>query len=93
MCSLPGLCQFQTDKCSLFANCEVIAYEKWRSRYRGWSEIRVYTANVNRIPKSKSILVSLIEFKTMNLDGTSTSGLTPNKTNWAAPIKMAPFYG
>lgn len=29
----------------------------------------------------------------MTLDGKSTSGLAPNKTNWAAPIEVAPFYG
>jgi tricarballylate dehydrogenase len=33
------------------------------------------------------------EFNLMALDGKSTNGLTPNKTNWAAPIKVAPFYG
>lgn len=33
------------------------------------------------------------EFDPTTLDGKSTSGLTPNKTNWAAPIKVAPFYG
>ncbi|KAI2694759.1 hypothetical protein CBS147372_9598 [Penicillium roqueforti] len=27
------------------------------------------------------------------LDGKSTFGLSPDKTNWAAPIKVAPFYG
>ena len=27
------------------------------------------------------------------LDGKSTSGLTPEKTNWAAPIEKPPFYG
>ena len=27
------------------------------------------------------------------LDGQSTSGLTPEKTNWAAPIVKPPFYG
>lgn len=27
------------------------------------------------------------------LDGKSTSGLSPNKTNWAAQIKEPPFYG
>ncbi|KIW77542.1 hypothetical protein Z517_09988 [Fonsecaea pedrosoi CBS 271.37] len=26
-------------------------------------------------------------------DGKSTRGLTPEKSNWAAPIKVAPFYG
>lgn len=33
------------------------------------------------------------EFNPMALDGKRTFGLTPNKTNWAAPIKVAPFYG
>ena len=27
------------------------------------------------------------------LDGKATSGLTPDKTNWAAPIEKPPFYG
>ena len=27
------------------------------------------------------------------LDGKATSGLTPEKTNWAAPIETPPFYG
>ena len=27
------------------------------------------------------------------LDGKTTSGLTPEKTNWAAPIEKPPFYG
>ena len=29
----------------------------------------------------------------MKLDGKATTGLKPNKTNWAAPIVKAPFYG
>lgn len=29
----------------------------------------------------------------MKLDGKGTSGLTPEKTNWANPIVKAPFYG
>lgn len=33
------------------------------------------------------------EFDLMKLDGKSTTGLKPNKTNWAAPIVKAPFYG
>jgi hypothetical protein len=33
------------------------------------------------------------EFDVMKLDGKATSGLSPNKTNWANPIKKAPFYG
>lgn len=33
------------------------------------------------------------EFDLMKLDGKGTTGLTPNKTNWALPIKDAPFYG
>ena len=33
------------------------------------------------------------EFDLMKLDGKATTGLKPNKTNWAAPIKKAPFYG
>lgn len=32
-------------------------------------------------------------FDLMKLDGKATSGLKPNKTNWAQPIKKAPFYG
>lgn len=32
-------------------------------------------------------------FDLMKLDGKATTGLKPNKTNWAAPIKKAPFYG
>lgn len=33
------------------------------------------------------------EFDLMKLDGKSTTGLKPNKTNWAAPIAKGPFYG
>ncbi|KAK3709506.1 hypothetical protein LTR37_010879 [Vermiconidia calcicola] len=33
------------------------------------------------------------EFDLMKLDGKATSGLSPNKTNWAQPITKAPFYG
>jgi hypothetical protein len=33
------------------------------------------------------------EFDVMKLDGKATSGLSPNKTNWANPINKAPFYG
>lgn len=29
----------------------------------------------------------------MKLDGKATSGLKPNKTNWANPIATPPFYG
>lgn len=32
-------------------------------------------------------------FDLMKLDGKSTTGLKPNKTNWASPISKAPFYG
>ena len=33
------------------------------------------------------------EFNLMKLDGKATTGLKPNKTNWANPIVKAPFYG
>ncbi|KAJ4333457.1 hypothetical protein N0V95_009417 [Ascochyta clinopodiicola] len=33
------------------------------------------------------------EFDLMKLDGKATTGLIPNKTNWANPINKAPFYG
>jgi len=33
------------------------------------------------------------EFDTSRLDGLSTQGLTPNKTNWARSITQPPFYG
>ncbi|KAF2103028.1 succinate dehydrogenase/fumarate reductase flavo protein subunit [Rhizodiscina lignyota] len=32
-------------------------------------------------------------FDLMKLDGKATTGLTPDKTNWANPIDKAPFYG
>ncbi|KAK3051935.1 hypothetical protein LTR09_006889 [Extremus antarcticus] len=32
-------------------------------------------------------------FDLMKLDGKATTGLSPNKTNWAAPITKGPFYG
>lgn len=32
-------------------------------------------------------------FDLMKLDGKATTGLKPNKMNWANPIKKAPFYG
>lgn len=32
-------------------------------------------------------------FDLMKLDGKATTGLSPNKTNWANPIEKAPFYG
>jgi len=33
------------------------------------------------------------EFKPTELDGLTTSGLSPAKTNWARPIDTPPFYG
>ena len=33
------------------------------------------------------------EFDLMKLDGKATTGLKPNKTNWASKIEKAPFYG
>ncbi|KAI8298363.1 3-ketosteroid 1-dehydrogenase helE [Colletotrichum sp. SAR11_240] len=33
------------------------------------------------------------DFDLMKLDGKATTGLKPNKTNWANPIAKAPFYG
>jgi hypothetical protein len=33
------------------------------------------------------------EFNLMSLDGKATTGLKPNKTNWANPIDKPPFYG
>lgn len=32
-------------------------------------------------------------FDLMKLDGKATTGLNPNKTNWAAKIEKGPFYG
>lgn len=32
-------------------------------------------------------------FDLMKLDGKATTGLKPNKTNWAAKIEQGPFYG
>ncbi|PMD29517.1 succinate dehydrogenase/fumarate reductase flavo protein subunit [Hyaloscypha variabilis F] len=32
-------------------------------------------------------------FDLMRLDGKATTGLSPNKTNWANPINKAPYYG
>ncbi|EME78694.1 uncharacterized protein MYCFIDRAFT_86959 [Pseudocercospora fijiensis CIRAD86] len=32
-------------------------------------------------------------FDLMKLDGKATTGLSPNKTNWAAKIEKGPFYG
>ena len=33
------------------------------------------------------------EFRPTELDGLSTNGLTPPKTNWARPISQPPYYG
>jgi succinate dehydrogenase/fumarate reductase flavoprotein subunit len=33
------------------------------------------------------------EFDLMKLDGKATTGLSPNKTNWANPINKPPFFG
>jgi replication initiation and membrane attachment protein DnaB len=33
------------------------------------------------------------EFDLMKLDGKATTGLHPNKTNWANPINKPPYYG
>jgi tricarballylate dehydrogenase len=33
------------------------------------------------------------EFDLMSLDGKATTGLSPNKTNWANPINKPPYYG
>ena len=33
------------------------------------------------------------EFDLMKLDGKATSGLSPNKTNWANPINKPPYFG
>ncbi|KAK5464880.1 hypothetical protein LTS15_001443 [Exophiala xenobiotica] len=33
------------------------------------------------------------EFDLMKLDGKRTTGLSPDKTNWAQPINTPPFYG
>lgn len=32
-------------------------------------------------------------FDLMKLDGKATTGLSPNKTNWANPIAKGPYYG
>jgi tricarballylate dehydrogenase len=32
-------------------------------------------------------------FDNLKLDGNATTGLTPNKTNWARPVDKPPFYG
>jgi len=32
-------------------------------------------------------------FDLMSLDGKATTGLSPNKTNWANPINKPPYYG
>ncbi|OAG02174.1 succinate dehydrogenase/fumarate reductase flavo protein subunit [Paraphaeosphaeria sporulosa] len=33
------------------------------------------------------------QFDLMKLDGKATTGLSPNKTNWANPINNSPYYG
>ena len=33
------------------------------------------------------------EFDLLKLDGKATTGLSPNKTNWANPISKGPFFG
>lgn len=33
------------------------------------------------------------EFDLMKLDGKATTGLSPNKTNWANKIDTPPYYG
>jgi hypothetical protein len=33
------------------------------------------------------------EFDLLKLDGKATSGLSPNKTNWANPINKPPYFG
>ncbi|KAJ5512007.1 hypothetical protein N7453_004110 [Penicillium expansum] len=113
---------------SLFATCEVIAYETWRDqnqkayfitdapimdRFRpGWvydttdldpekgETIEDLAVKLGLVPQELKKTVDEYnasingkEFDPTTLDGKSTSGLTPNKTNWAAPIKVAPFYG
>ncbi|KAK9326669.1 FAD binding domain-containing protein [Lipomyces starkeyi] len=113
---------------SLFATCEVIAYETWRDqkqkayfitdapimeRFRpGWvydttdldpekgDTIEDLAVKLGLVPQELKKTVDEYnasingkEFNPMALDGKSTFGLTPNKTNWAAPIKVAPFYG
>ncbi|PYH92135.1 succinate dehydrogenase/fumarate reductase flavo protein [Aspergillus ellipticus CBS 707.79] len=113
---------------SLFATCEVIAYETWRDqrqkayfitdapimdRFRpGWvydttdldpekgDTIEDLAVKLGLVPQALKKTVDEYnasingkEFNPMILDGKSTFGLTPNKTNWAAPIKVAPFYG
>ncbi|CDM33124.1 Fumarate reductase/succinate dehydrogenase flavoprotein, N-terminal [Penicillium roqueforti FM164] len=113
---------------SLFATCEVIAYETWRDqnqkayfvtdapimdRFRpGWvydttdldpekgETIEDLAKKLGLVPQELKKTVDEYnasindkEFNPLVLDGKSTFGLTPNKTNWAAPIKVAPFYG
>ncbi|KAK9367057.1 FAD binding domain-containing protein [Lipomyces kononenkoae] len=113
---------------SLFATCEVIAYETWRDqnqkayfitdapimdRFRpGWvygttdlepeegDTIEDLAEKLGLNPKElKQTLdeynssIDNKEFNPTVLDGKRTNGLTPNKTNWANPIRVAPFYG
>ncbi|KAJ5144388.1 hypothetical protein N7526_001896 [Penicillium atrosanguineum] len=82
---------------SLFATCEVIAYETWREKGDTIEDLAVKLGLVPQELKKTvdeyNASINDKEFNPMALDGKSTFGLTPNKTNWAAPIKVAPFYG
>ncbi|QKX55213.1 uncharacterized protein TRUGW13939_02305 [Talaromyces rugulosus] len=113
---------------SLFATCEVIAYETWRDqnqkayfisdapimdRFRpGWvydttdlepeqgdtieelaGKLGLNPQDLKQTLDEYNSSIDNKEFDPMILDGKRTNGLTPNKTNWANPIKVAPFYG
>ncbi|PCG89753.1 Hypothetical protein PENO1_094780 [Penicillium occitanis (nom. inval.)] len=113
---------------SLFATCEVIAYETWRDqnqkayfiadapimdRFRpGWvydttdldpekaDTIEGLADKLGLDPRelSKTIdeynaSINDEEYNPLILDGKRTNGLSPNKSNWAAPIEVPPFYG
>ncbi|KAK9491235.1 FAD binding domain-containing protein [Lipomyces doorenjongii] len=113
---------------SLFATCEVIAYETWRDqnqkayfitdapimdRFRpGWvydttdlepeegdtieelaEKLGLNPQELKQTLDEYNSSIDNKEFDPMVLDGKRTNGLTPNKTNWANPIRVAPFYG
>ncbi|GAM33336.1 hypothetical protein TCE0_004f00162 [Talaromyces pinophilus] len=119
---------FEADIRSLFATCEVIAYETWRDqnqkayfiadapimdRFRpGWvydttdldpekaDTIEGLADKLGLDPRelSKTIdeynaSINDEEYNPLILDGKRTNGLSPNKSNWAAPIEVPPFYG
>ncbi|KAF5521767.1 3-ketosteroid 1-dehydrogenase helE [Colletotrichum aenigma] len=56
-------------------------------------KLKIDPKKLNKTVDDFNAAINNKDLDLMKLDGKATTGLKPNKTNWANPIAKAPFYG